>query len=358
MRVAIACGGTGGHLFPGLATAMALRKRGHTVALWISGRDVEAHVLKVWDGEVVAVRASASSADLSARSLLAIPRLAAACVRSFFIMRRKRPDVLLAMGSYASVGPVVAAWACRIPVVLHEANAVPGRAISFLARFATAIALTFPSAARRLGRHTHVVTGLPLRAALRPGARRPGDAGDVFHVLVMGGSQGAHRLNEIATEALCRLHGGGAPVKVIHLAGLQDESMVRERYAASGVPATVYGFLDNMALAYGHADFVVARAGAASCMELAVCALPALLVPLPSAVRDHQTANAKAMEEAGAADLLAQTELTAERLAAYLDACRRDPSKLARMSRQAKAVAITDAAERLADLLESSRREA
>ena len=357
IRAAVACGGTGGHLFPGLATARVMRGRGHSVALWISGRDVEGEVLKVWDGEVVSVKASGMTGGLSLRTLAAVPRLFASCIRSYAVMRRQRPGVLLAMGSYASVGPVVAARCLGVPVILHEANAIPGRAISFLSPLAEAVALTFPSAAGHLKGRRHVVTGLPLRAELAARERVPRKPDDPFTVLVMGGSLGAHRLNEIATEAMCRLHRSGAPLRVVHLAGRADEAAARAQYESAGVTATVYGFLSTMSLAYDAADFVVARAGAASCMEIALCGLPALFVPLPWALRDHQTANARSLEAAGAAEVAAQDELTSERLASYLDACRRDPEKLERMGRQSRAFAIPNAAERLADLLESASRE-
>lgn len=352
MEVAIACGGTGGHVFPGLAVAEALRDRGHGVTLWLSGRGVEPLSAAAWNGPIETVRAAGFPSGFSLRSLGVIARLVAAVRHCKRRMTARRPDIVLAMGSYASIGPGFAAKALGIPLVLHEANAIPGRAISLLSRSAAVTALTFEQAAAYLPGRRTVVTGFPLRrkldGAFGPGVLDP----ERFTVLIMGGSQGAHALNVAGAAAVCRLHARKVPIQAVHLAGTDNEASVRERYRATGAPALVFGFLDDMGAAYSAADLAIARAGAATCAELAATGTPALLVPLPTAARDHQSANAEAMAGGGGADRLDQECLTAARLADYIDGCRTDRGKLDCMRQALLGTARKDAVEELVGLLE------
>jgi UDP-N-acetylglucosamine--N-acetylmuramyl-(pentapeptide) pyrophosphoryl-undecaprenol N-acetylglucosamine transferase len=351
MHVAIACGGTGGHIFPGLATAAELRKRGHKVTLWLGGRGVESASVENWDGKVVAVQASGFPSGFSFQSV----RVATGLVRAVLTCRKRmkldRPDVLLAMGSYASVGPALAARSLGIPFVVHEANAVPGRAAAFLAHFASAIAVTFSKTSGMFGGRKTVVTGFPLRKDIRLQFDEGILVKGKFTALVMGGSQGAHKLNEVASSALCQLHKKGVSLQVMHLAGKNDESDVRRVYELAGVPAVVFGFLKDMGRAYGVADIAICRAGAASCMELSLYKIPALLIPLPSARRDHQRENARVLESAGAADVIAESDLTSERLGDYVENCVRDRARLDKMKQDMQAIANPDAASKLADLV-------
>lgn len=353
MKVAIACGGTGGHLYPGLATARVLLQRGHSVTLWLAGRDVEERVRGVWDGDVVTVRARGFPSGFSLASIGRLVRLLGAILRSVRLMGDARPDILLAMGSYASVGPVVAAALRRVPIVLHEANVIPGRAVSLLSRMATAIGVTFDEAARHLPRGSVVRTGLPLRPEALGARAAPQSQGSPC-VLVMGGSQGAQRLNDIAVEALCGLHESGKRFAVTHLTGKDDADKVATRYATCGLDATVHAYLEDMRSVYSQCSFAVARSGAGSCMELAAWGVPALFVPLPEARRNHQAANAQAMVDAGGADAISQAALTVDRLVGHLTDILYDTDRLDRMSRAMRSMAVTDGAERLADLVEQA----
>ena len=352
MNIAVACGGTGGHIFPGMATAKVLRGRGHDVTLWLGGRDVEALSAKGWDGEVVRVVASGFPSGLSLRAVRSALRLGRAVRTCSVEMKRRRPDVFLGMGSYSSVGPALAARIHRIPVVLHEANAVPGRAVTFLARYACCVGLTFEES-RRYFRVRTVVTGLPLRDGMTEGApmEMPGDGATV---LVMGGSLGAEAVNAVASEAVRAVHAGGDKVQVIHLTGTRQEEEVRAAYEAAGVSNRTFGFLSDMPAAYSRADLPNCRTGASSCMELAVTRLPALFVPLPSAARDHQTANAKAMVAVGGADMKPQGELTSEWLADYIRTCVRDETSLTTKREALAKLDVVGAAEKLADLVEEA----
>jgi UDP-N-acetylglucosamine--N-acetylmuramyl-(pentapeptide) pyrophosphoryl-undecaprenol N-acetylglucosamine transferase len=267
-------------------------------------------------------------------------------------MGKARPDVVLAMGSYASIGPVLAARTLGVPVVLHEANATPGRAVILLARHADVLALAYESA-RPFFRGCFVeVTGLPVRPEL---ATRPPLAeldADVFTVLVMGGSQGAHALNETAREGLAQLWSRGREFQVVHLSGPADEDAVRGSYEQAGIPHLVSSFLDDIGRAYRSADLAISRAGASACAELTLCGVPSLLVPLPWATRDHQSANARAMQASGGAEVMTQEELKPGNLAQYIENLMDDPKRLENMRRALLPAVTTSAAHKLAELAE------
>lgn len=351
MKIVVACGGTGGHSFPGLAVAEELRGRGHEVTVWASGRDIESSVMKGWTGPVFSTRAR----PLTLRNALALLRSIGRCRRE---IRRARPDALLAMGSYSSLPPVLAARGAGVPVYLHEANTVPGKAVEFLARYAKTVAISFDLTAKYLPGVPTVRTGLPVRAEIACGTRFDFLPPGAFVVFVTGGSQGAHRVNELLSEALVHLQRelarrtpAGRPLYVIHQTGAKDEEMVRSRYAAAGLPCRVQAFEREMAAAFASADVVVARAGASTCFELAVCGKPSLLIPLPTAVRDHQHFNADAFAAKGAADEGRQDRLTPVAISRYLLDKYDHPERLAQMAEKMRALATPDAAAKVADLV-------
>jgi len=236
MKVVVACGGTGGHAFPGLAVAEELAKRGHEVTVWDSGRDVESSVMKRWKGAVF----STGARQLAAKNAFAILRSILRCRKE---MRRTRPDALLAMGSYSSLPPVLAARSCGVKVCLHEANTVPGKAVEFLSRFAETVATSFAMTAKFLPNAKTSVTGLPVRADIASGTRFPFIPPNAFVVFVTGGSQGAHAVNQLLAKALVLLkkelaaEPAARPLYVIHQTGLKDEGEVIGAYAAAGIPA-------------------------------------------------------------------------------------------------------------------------
>lgn len=351
MKIAVSCGGTGGHVFPGLALATELKSRSHDVTLWLAGKNVESISTASWDGPVITVRAQGLSSRSVFRSFAAVCRLAVATLFCIRKMKKDRPRVLLAMGSYASVGPVLAARALRVPVVLHEANVVPGRAMSFLSRFAVAIALSFEKTQEAFPKANCVVTGFPVRDGLTAHADDllPGSS---FTILVMGGSQGASVLNDVVSTAICNAAGKpGVQLQVIHLSGQADEMDVRARYEAAGIRSEVFPFLADMGRAYASADLAICRSGGATCAELTAVGLPALLVPYPSAVHDHQSANARALQATGQADLMQQDGMTAEGLTDYILDMSSDPEKLKHM-KSATATGQGNAAADLANLVE------
>ena len=358
MKIVVACGGTGGHAFPGLAVAAELKRRGHEVVVWDSGRDIESSVMKSWDGPVF----STGARQLSPKNVFSIFASILRCRKE---MKRAKPDALLAMGSYSSLPPVLAARMCKVRVFLHEANTVPGKAVESLSRFADTVAISFDMTARYLKDVKTVRTGLPVRAAITEGRRFDFIPANAFVVFVTGGSQGAHAVNLLLMDALSMLkrevdkrlssHPPSLPPRplyVIHQTGAKDETLVMTEYTKVSLPARVHAFENEMANAFASADIVVARAGASTCFELAACGKPAFFIPLPSAMRNHQHFNADAFVAKGAADEGVQAQLAAKQICRYLLEKYDHSEHLARMAEKMKALATPDAAAKVADLVE------
>lgn len=355
LNIAIACGGTGGHIFPGLATGRELLERGHDVTLWMAGKDIESDAVKDWPGKIVTIPSEGFQFGVSMRSVLTLYRLYKASRLALAPMRKARPDVVLAMGSYASFGPVKAARKLNIPYVLHEANLLPGRAVSLLARNAHTVAVSFEKSRYYLKHGNIETTGMPLRKELQRAStqpRRVRSSGDPLRILVMGGSRGALALNEVVPKAIAAAAEKGVAIEVEHIAGLQKSEKVEAIYKEAGIKANVHHFVQEMESIYLNADLAICRSGAATCAELAVFGLPALLIPYPFAVRDHQMGNARAMQDSGAVDVVAQEDLTATWLRDYLISVSEKPERLERMTAAMRKRAQINASGRLADLLE------
>ena len=351
LHIAVACGGTGGHIFPGLATARALRDRGHHITLWLSGQHVESTVLQGWKGPVITIPSEGFQFG-PMRSVLTAFRIVLAVIRCWIAMIRHRPDAVLAMGSYSSIGPCLAARLRGVPVILHEANSIPGKAVKLLAGKAACIAICFEETRYHLKGHHLVTTGMPLRPEMKPSDLRPPTSD--FRLLVMGGSGGAHDINEMVSKAVCLLKSQASNfnVHVSHLTGPADESHIRRRYETASVDADVCAFTQEIAALYETADLAICRAGASTCAELGVFGLPALLIPYPHAASDHQTANARALEKLGAAAVVQQADMTVEWLADYIRAQIDDPARLAKMRARALRPDSLEAAAKLAETVE------
>ena len=320
--VAIACGGTGGHLFPGLAVAEQLTQRSCAVALLISPKDVDQQAVK-----------SARGADIFTLPAVALQNrnylsFAVSFLKSLLaarkIFRRRQPNAVLAMGGFTSAPPVWVGKDFGAKTFLHESNTIPGRANRLLARYVDEAFVGFPEAAVRLKARKIMPTGTPVRFQFSPDARRQAPDPDCLAalglepdcptILVVGGSQGASGLNEMILSALPLL--AGKHWQWLHLTGAKDFEKVKAAYAARGLRAVVKPFLAEMDLALGAATAAVSRAGASSLAELAALRLPALLVPFPAAADNHQFYNARAFEATGAARLFEQKGATPEKVAA------------------------------------------
>jgi UDP-N-acetylglucosamine--N-acetylmuramyl-(pentapeptide) pyrophosphoryl-undecaprenol N-acetylglucosamine transferase len=359
VHVVITGGGTGGHLFPALAAHEALLRRHPDAAVLFVGaaRGMEATLLPRLGHAFRGLPVSqVMGAGLGGR-LQSAARLPGAIWQARGILREFRPGVVLGVGGYASVPTAAAARLQGVPVVLHEQNAYPGLANRWLGRVASAVAVSFETALPRFPAGRTTVTGNPVRSAIRPGdpraaRERLGLDPARFTVLIFGGSQGAHRLNQGLCEALPRLRSGGRVLQFIHATGPRDLAEVEGAYRAHGLAARVSGFVDDMPTAYQAADFVICRAGAGTIFELAAVGRPALLIPYPYAANDHQRLNAEALVRIGAAWLLPDLHCDGPRLAAALEAAHDKPAQLAAMAAQARSLARPEAADRIVDLLE------
>ncbi|MBI4536356.1 MAG: undecaprenyldiphospho-muramoylpentapeptide beta-N-acetylglucosaminyltransferase [candidate division NC10 bacterium] len=365
MRVVITGGGTGGHLFPALAICECLKaRRAETPVLFVGAQGgVEAGILPRLGQAFRGLAVSAVKGKGRRRQALALLALPRTVREACGVLREFRADVVLGVGGYASFPAVVAATLLGTPRVIHEQNAIPGLANRWLGRLASAIAVSFEASGPAFRGRPVVVTGSPVRAAIRPGDRpsareRLGLERDTFTVLVFGGSQGAHRLNTGLLEALPELSRQRDRVQFIHATGEKDLAEVRAAYERHRVRARVEPFFEDMASAYQAADFAICRAGAGTVFELAAMGLPALLVPFPFAANDHQRANAEALVTAGAAWTVPDAYCDGRRIAATVAAALEKPALLSGMGAAAQTLARPDAAERVVDLLESVARRA
>jgi UDP-N-acetylglucosamine--N-acetylmuramyl-(pentapeptide) pyrophosphoryl-undecaprenol N-acetylglucosamine transferase len=353
--VMIMAGGTGGHVFPGIAVADALRARDCSVVWLGTEAGLEARVVPQHQIEIHFISIAGVRGKHLLAWILAPFRIVAAIVQALAVLRRCRPAVVLGMGGFVAGPGGVAAWLSRKPLLIHEQNAVAGTTNRLLSRLADRVFEAFPGSFTQARAET---IGNPIRASIAAVGRARGAATHAAtrHLLVFGGSQGAQALNRLLPEALARLDVKVRPL-VRHQAGRQaDETL--QAYARAGVEAEVVEFIDDMAAAYAWADLVVGRAGALTVSELAAAGVGALLVPLPHAIDDHQTRNAEAFVAAGAGQLLPQSETDAARLARALEQCLNDQT-LAAMSAAALAQARPDATTMLAsaclDAAEKSR---
>lgn len=347
-RVIIAGGGTGGHLYPGIAVARELLRREPDATVTFAGtaRGIESRVVPREGFELDRLRSAGlkgTSVFARIRGVLLLPLSA---IDAWRILSRRRPGLVIGVGGYSS-GPVVLAAAIRrIPTLLLEQNAVPGLTNRLLSRVVGAAALTYESTLSFFGRRGFV-TGNPARPEFftenpPPAARRPG-------VLIVGGSQGAHAINMAMVAAAPRLaaHPGG--LAITHQAGERDVELVRDLYRRAGLDARVEPYLFAMDREIAAVDLVVCRAGATTLAELTAAGRPSILVPLPTATDDHQRKNAEVLVAAGAADLIEQQDLTGAVLAGRIASLLGDRDRLGQMSAAARRLARPNAAADIVD---------
>ncbi|NDW06571.1 undecaprenyldiphospho-muramoylpentapeptide beta-N-acetylglucosaminyltransferase [Jiella pacifica] len=355
--ILLAAGGTGGHLFPAEALAHELIARGYTVELVTderAGRFAERFPVQ----EVHRVR----SATFASKNPFAVAKSMWTLWRGFresgALVRKLRPAVVVGFGGYPTVPPLMAAIRAGRPTIIHEQNAVMGRANKFLAPRVDKIAAGIPqekASEAFAGKIT--VTGNPVRPAVIEAAKtayEPAGPDETFDLVVFGGSQGAAFFSEAVPKAIaCLPDGVRRRLKVTQQARAEDEARVRAFYGERGIPAEVSPFFADMAARIGSAHLVVSRSGASTVSEIAVIGRPAILVPFPYALDHDQAANAAKIEAAGGAIVAAQAELTPERLAALIQGIAEDTRRAAAMAEAAKATGLPNAAALLADLVAS-----
>lgn len=353
--VLVAAGGTGGHLFPAQALSAALQERGFIVDLVTDERALR------YGGEFPAramhtIAAATPTGGSVVSKAMAALTLGRGTLSALLLIRRLKPLCVVGFGGYPTVPPVLAASILKVPAILHEQNAVMGRANRFLAGRVQKIATGFPNvggiAPALAGRC--VYTGNPVRPAVleAAGVSYPDRADGKVHVLVTGGSQGARVMSDIVPAALALLSGEErARVALVQQARGEDEARVRQAYAGLGFEADIQPFFADLPQRIARAHLVVARSGASTVSELAVIGRPAILVPFPFALDQDQAANAAHLAETGAVDVIRQDDFSAERLAAELRAALADEGALSAKAAAAKRAGVPDAASRLAELV-------
>jgi UDP-N-acetylglucosamine--N-acetylmuramyl-(pentapeptide) pyrophosphoryl-undecaprenol N-acetylglucosamine transferase len=357
LAVIIAGGGTGGHIYPGIAIAQEFKRRNAQskvlfvgTAKGLEGKIVPREGFELKLIEVAALKRVGLAQRL--KSLLLLPKSFLA-VRA--LIRDFKPDVVIGVGGYAS-GPVVLMAALSgVPTLVAESNALPGFTNRTLAKFVKAAAITFEEARRFFGAKA-VITGNPVRAEFFSAPTK--QPGDTINLLVTGGSQGARAINEAMIGAVGLLapvlHKEGGRMVVLHQTGEADFAKVQAAYikldSDAPIKAEAKPFIENMVDEFAQADLVISRAGATTVAELAAAGKPALMIPFPFAADDHQRKNAEAVEQAGAGRMILQAELTPERLAQELLWLARDGQQLHRMSEASRKLAHPDAAARVVDL--------
>jgi UDP-N-acetylglucosamine--N-acetylmuramyl-(pentapeptide) pyrophosphoryl-undecaprenol N-acetylglucosamine transferase len=358
MNFVIAGGGTGGHLFPALAVGEVLLARGHEVVIFISEKEVDALATK-------------DRAEFRFEKLpsIGMPKFFSPAIFGFLkrfndslapcraLYRKFQPNAVLGMGGFTSTAPILAGRMRKIPTFVHESNAIPGKANRLNARMTDAVLLGFEDCARYFPNARHRVTGTPIRKSLARRVPREealvafGLRPDRKTLLIMGGSQGAHGINEAAIKALPLLKEE-LPLQVIHLTGPNDDQVVAANYRREEIPAHVAAFCHQMELAYSAADLALSRSGAASLSELSHFGIPSLLIPYPLAAENHQALNAAIFARADAAIVVEQGQVSVETFAREIGALLRDEARLERMSRAAQSLSPANAAECVADTIE------
>ena len=348
--VLILAGGTGGHIFPGLAVAQALRERDVPVVWLGSAGGMETRLVPQAGITLETIAVSGLRGKGAATLLKAPLRLLRSLWQALAILRRLRPRAVLSFGGYAAGPGGLAAWLLRRPLLVHEQNRAPGLTNRILARFAKRVLCGFPGSFA--GREAEAV-GNPVRpdisAIAAPAERFAGRSGAV-RLLVLGGSQGAYSLNVALPQVLARLPQAQRP-QVRHQCGERHADKARAAYADAGVEAGIEPFIADMAAAYAWADLVVCRAGALTLAELCAAGVGSLLVPFPNAVDDHQTRNAEFLVERGAAAIVAEGEGFADRLLAATASLLADATRRGAMAQAARAAALPQAAQRVAQIV-------
>jgi UDP-N-acetylglucosamine--N-acetylmuramyl-(pentapeptide) pyrophosphoryl-undecaprenol N-acetylglucosamine transferase len=351
MRVIVAGGGTGGHVIPALAIAQELRSRYRAQVLFVgTQRGIETRLVPAAGFELHLIQVGAlNRVDFATRlkTLLDLPR---AFMESAKLIREFRPDVMIGVGGYASGPAMLTAAMMNVPTVAFEPNVIPGFANRIVAPMVSVATVHFEATCHYF-RNCHV-TGVPVRQEFfHVPARPPVRSKDARPtLLVFGGSQGAHAINQAVLDALPKLMDAAPEIHVIHQTGEKDYVPAQAVYLRTMISAEVSPFIDDMPGAFARADLLVCRSGASTVAEITAAGKPAIFIPLPTAADDHQTQNAATLADGGAARLLPQSELSSDRLVNEIASLLRDRSRLAAMSEAARRFAHPDAAAKIASL--------
>lgn len=347
-RVLLTGGGTGGHVFPAVAIGQAVRAQfPHAQIAWAGKADaLEARACAKEQWKFFALPAAPLKRMGLSKKIAAVCTLFTAFRQARRIIREFAPDVVIGTGGYVSAAMMLAAVSARVPTIVEEQNSVPGLTNRWLGKFVKRVCVTFPASANYFPASRVVQTGLPVRQHIVDRLRHmERNDGPPWVLLIMGGSQGARRINELVMEMLPLLRASGVALHCIHQTGAHaDDIAIARAYAAAGVSAEVHPFIEQMESVYVRAHLAISRSGASSLSELALAGVPAIVVPFPFAADDHQTKNAEFYVRAGAMRMLAERDATSAKLAEYVLPLLRQPEALRAMREQLRGCARPDAA--------------
>lgn len=352
-RVIIAGGGTGGHLFPGISVARELERRckGADILFVVGRRRIESELLTDHGYRAKAIDVEGLKGRGWKKGISVVFKLPGSLIESLAIIREFSPRLVLGMGGY-SAGPMcLAARLMRIPTAIHEQNSYPGLTNRMLSRIVDRVFISFEESRAYLKAKSITLTGNPVRKELFSERDKPSEKTNAFTILVVGGSQGAKAINEVFAEALAKLNAEGRNPNVIHQTGPLDHERAVQDYRKRGLKAALFPFIREMTAAYQQADLVVSRAGATTIFELAALGKPSILVPYPYATNQHQEMNARSLVQAGGAEMIHQSELTAARLSKLLVQYMEQPSALREMAKRAQEMGRPHAVKVIADHL-------
>ncbi len=350
MKIIIAGGGTGGHLFPGISIAEAfkIREDRNEILFVGSRRGIEEGLIPKMGYDLRTISVSGVRGKPLARKLISLWTIPLGTVASLRINKEFRPDLVIGVGGYAS-GPVVfAAYLMGIKRAIQEQNAIPGSTNRILGKVSNAIFISFEESRSHFPQEKTILTGNPVRREFLHVSEHTRN-GDRFNLLIFGGSQGAHRINEKMVEALDWLEEVRDTLRIIHQTGKDDLEFVSRNYQRRGFHASVKAFIDDMATCYRDAHLVICRSGATTVSELTACRRASILIPYPHAIHNHQTLNAKALVRAGAARMISNSDLTGKLLADTILHLYRNRDEISAMEKQAGKLAQPNAADLIVD---------
>lgn len=358
MKILIAAGGTGGHLYPGVVLAQELKKINHDVFFVIRKNGREKNILQTKGIPFFELNFQGLPRKISLNLLLFFPKLFWNIIRSLKIIKDLKPDLVLGMGGYLSFPVIFAARICSLPTLIHEQNLHPGLANRLLISYVDKIALSFPETAKFFPPGKTVYTGNPIRDDLKniskeEAGKKFGFSLDKFTILIFGGSAGAKKINDTVVNSLPLLVPFKEKIQILHLTGEKDFSSVAEKYRQANFPAKILAYLEEMGFAYACADLVVSRAGASTIAEILVLKKPAILIPYPHATGRHQELQARYLARKGYAHFLLNNEFLPVVFAHYIEEFLAHPEKLKKISTSIEDLNLPQATKELVNLISS-----
>lgn len=360
MKVVIAGGGTGGHIFPGIAIAEELKRRDESAEVIFIGTEhgIEASIVPKEGYPIRYLRAEGIVGKSLMKKFSSVIKTIFSVYDSYKLLKGLRPDALIGLGGYASFGPVFTGYILSIPTIIMEQNSVPGLANKFLGKIADIVCVTYHESISFFSKSKTYITGNPVRHKILTASRESGyqlfglEKGR-FTIFVFGGSSGARKINNALCGAFNHIHDIRDKIQFLHQTGKNDYEMVRETYRKWGIKGTVSPFIHQMPEAYAVADLIISRAGATTLAELTALGRTAILVPYPYAAGHHQELNAQRLSEMGAARVIFDHELDGEILAKNIRELYDDPGTRLEMQRASKSLGRPDAAQKIVEIMNS-----